>query len=241
MDGMSELLFGRISGPLEAAVTVFSLVGVLTLCVGLALLARRHEAGWWLLSFQKYPLTAARLRGITLRRFRGSDLLAPLAVAVIFAVATMLPFLSWHASSTLILGPGTDLMAFFVSAVLLGLLPAGLLGLAHRSRWAWFLIVISTLVSIVGAVLAVLLAAPVPCGACRQWLGADFPVHRRRGPSHLRLGSVEKRPGAEVFAFLSHVKAAARRSSISMTVYTNQSHRPGKVFTLAAATSCQES
>ena len=206
MDGMSELLFGRISGPLEAAVTVFSLVGVLTLCVGLALLARRHEAGWWLvagsfvfselaallgqlnllslgtntassifliaagtavrlflgagigiyglLSFQKYPLTAPRLRGITLRRFRGSDLLAPLAVAVIFAVATMLPFLSWHASSTLILGPGTDLMAFFVSAVLLGLLPAGLLGLAHRSRWAWFLIVISTLVSIVGAVLA---------------------------------------------------------------------------------------
>ena len=47
MDGMSELLFGRVDGALEATVVAMSLAGTLLMCVALAFLARRHELGWW--------------------------------------------------------------------------------------------------------------------------------------------------------------------------------------------------
>lgn len=204
MDGMSELLFGRVDGALEATVVAMSLAGTLLMCVALAFLARRHELGWWfvsgsyllagpaallgsptlgmatpltlvlyaaaaaiplalgiglgiygLLSFRKFPLTDPKTRGITLRRFTPTALLAPLAVAAVFALASLIPLLSLYATygRHLQLGLGIVLTPL-ISSFLIGLLPAGLLGLAHRGRWAWFLIVVSALVSIVDAVLS---------------------------------------------------------------------------------------
>lgn len=204
MDSLSDLLFGRVDGALEAAVVALALAGTLMMCVALALLARRHELGWWLaagsyllsgvaqllnpptlgmttpmtlvlyavaaaipmvlgiglgiyglLSFQKFPLTAPLTRGITLRRFTPTALLAPLAVAAVFAVASLIPLLSLYATygSRLQLGFGPVLIPL-ISSFLIGLLPGGLLGLAHRGRWAWFLIVVSALVSLGDAVLS---------------------------------------------------------------------------------------
>lgn len=201
---MSELLFGRVDGVLEATVMALSLLGILLMCVALAFLARRHELGWWLvsgsylltgvaklldpptlgmttpmtlvlyavaaaiplvlgiglgiyglLSFQKFPLTAPMTRGITLHRFTPTALLAPLAVAAVFAAASLIPLLSLYGAygRHQQLGSGPAL-APLITSLLIGLLPAGLLGLAHRGRWAWFLIVISALASIGSAVLS---------------------------------------------------------------------------------------
>lgn len=203
MDGMSELLFGRMVGPFEPVVVAMSVVGTLAMCGALVFLARRRELGWWLvagsfllsglsrllnqlatgaptpqslilfavgavipmvlgiglgiyglLSFQKFPLTAPSTRGITLRRFSASTVLAPLAMAVVFTLASLIPVVSLRAAY----GEGMQLslgllLVSLISGFLLGLLPAGLLGLAHRSRWAWFLTAVSALASIGATVL----------------------------------------------------------------------------------------
>ncbi|MDO5754293.1 hypothetical protein [Arthrobacter sp.] len=200
---MSELLFGRMTGPFDTVIVAMSVVGTLAMCGALAFLARRHELGWWLvtgsflfsglstllsllttgaptpqslilfaigalipmvlgiglgfyglLSFQKFPLTAPRTRGITLHRFSASTILAPLAMAAVFALASLIPVVSLRVAygEGMQLSLGLLLMSL-ISGFLLGLLPAGLLGLAHRSRWAWLLIAVSALASIGATVL----------------------------------------------------------------------------------------
>lgn len=106
-----------------------------------------------LLSFQKYPRDAPLTRAIGLRQFKGTDLVAPLAVAVVFGIAALIPALSTFATFGLWdqLPPGA-VLTVFIWGILGGLLPAGLVGLAHRCRWAWFLLVVPPLVDIYSAV-----------------------------------------------------------------------------------------
>ncbi|MGO2540627.1 MAG: hypothetical protein ACTH8J_05730 [Specibacter sp.] len=200
MDGMGELLFGRVDGGLGVAVVALRIAGVLLMCAALVLLGRRHELGWWLaagaflmpglaniaqfpatiisspmalalyaigiavplvltigvafyglLSFQKLPLSAPMTRAVTPQPFRFTDIVAPLVVALACAAASMIAVISLYLNFS---GPLTlsrlPLGALMVSGFFYGLLPAGLLGLAHRSRWAWFLVVAGSAFAILG-------------------------------------------------------------------------------------------
>ncbi|WP_104086376.1 nicotinamide mononucleotide transporter [Arthrobacter sp. GMC3] len=106
-----------------------------------------------LLWFRKAPETQPLTRDVSLRRFTPDTLVPPLLVAVIFAAANLIPVLILNASGS---GPNLQipLTPMFVSGFLGGFLAAGLLGLANRSRWAWFLIAAAALVSIAGTTLA---------------------------------------------------------------------------------------
>ncbi|NVM93460.1 hypothetical protein [Arthrobacter wenxiniae] len=105
--------------------------------------------------FRKAPLARPLVRDVALRRFRPADVVAPLAVAVVFAVAYLLPPLALSFG----LGGSGGLDRFPVvpvlaAGLLTGLLPAGLAGLAVRSRWAWLPIAGSSVASLGGVALA---------------------------------------------------------------------------------------
>ncbi|MFC8302916.1 hypothetical protein ACFUCV_04430 [Specibacter sp. NPDC057265] len=107
-----------------------------------------------LLLFRKFPREAPLTRAIALRPFSPFDVVAPLSTAVVFGLAALLPLLSVFAS----LGrftqlPPAALLNTVLFGVLAGLLPAGLVGLAHRCRWAWLLLVLPCLLDIYSAVL----------------------------------------------------------------------------------------
>ncbi len=198
MDSMFDLLFGRISGGLDAGIMALSLLGSLSLCAALFLLGRRNETAWWLVAaayllwgmssllgfsprmldsvlslllfllgvaiplilgigvgiyglllFRRFPRSAPMTRTITLRTFTGSELLLPLAVALAFGLASMIPVLSVFAEYGLWEQiPLTSLATIIVAGTLGGLLPGGLVGLAQRGRWAWFLLVFPPLLEI---------------------------------------------------------------------------------------------
>jgi hypothetical protein len=204
MDSMFDLLFGRISGGLDAGILALSLLGSLALCAALFLLGRRNETAWWLvagayllwgmssflglsprmldsglslllfflgvaiplilgigvglyglLCFRRFPLPAPMTRTITLRTFKGTELLLPLAVALAFGLAFLIPVLSVFAQYGLWdQVPLATLATVIVTGTLGGLLPGGLVGLAQRGRWAWFLLVIPPLLDMYSSVIS---------------------------------------------------------------------------------------
>lgn len=128
--------------PYLAASWIAPLVGVGAALYGLA----------W---FRKAPAAGPLARDIALRQFRPVDVAAPLLVALVFALAYLLPPL------TLSLGlAGSDGLSRFpivpvlVTGFLIGLLPGGMVGLAARSRWAWLFVAASSVVSLGGVALA---------------------------------------------------------------------------------------
>lgn len=199
-----EILFGPVIDPPHAFSLAFRILGVLIMCAGLALLARRNEVGWWLAIasfgleipaaffqisanipvspgslllylaaswiaplvgagaalyglawFRRAAMARPLVRDVALRQFRPANIVAPLLVALVFAVAVLLPPLALSFS----LAGSAGLSRFpirtvLASGFLLGLLPGGLVGLAARSRWAWLLIAVSSVVSIGGVALA---------------------------------------------------------------------------------------
>ncbi|WP_139244365.1 hypothetical protein [Arthrobacter alpinus] len=203
MDSMFDLLFGRISGGLDAGIMALSLLGSLALCAALFLLGRRNEIAWWLVAgayvlwglssllgfspraldsvlslllfllgvaiplilgigagiyglllFQRFPRQAPMTRAVTLRTFKGTELVLPLAVALVFGLASSLPVLSVFAEYGLWdQVPLPSLATIIVTGTLGGLLPGGLVGLAQRGRWAWFLLVIPPLLDIYSSVI----------------------------------------------------------------------------------------
>lgn len=113
--------------------------------------------------FRRAPASDALVRDISLRPFRGPNLVAPLAVAVVYAAASVLPAVILGAA---IAGPamapgayGSSLQLsfplgqIFLGGLLRGLLIAALVGLAQRSRWAWLLIVPAAVVALVDTAL----------------------------------------------------------------------------------------
>ena len=149
LSGLSTLLNLLTTGaPTPQSLILFAVGAVIPMVLGVGL------GIYGLLSFQKFPLTARSTRGITLHRFSAAAVLAPLAIAVVFALASLIPVVSLRAAygEAVQLSLGL-LLTSLISGFLLGLLPAGLLGLAHRGRWAWFLIAVSALVNIGATVL----------------------------------------------------------------------------------------
>jgi len=106
-----------------------------------------------LLAFRKAPATTLLTREILLRRFQATDIVGPAIIALIFAGATLIPALVLNFSMSAA-NLSLPLTAMFVGGAVQGLLPAGLVGLAHGSRWAWFLIAGAALVSIAGTTMA---------------------------------------------------------------------------------------
>lgn len=202
MYGIAELLFGRITGPLDVAALASTLLGVLLMCAALLLLARRNEAGWWLagasfllggfvqmldlpgfassspagiltfaagviiplvvsvgaagyglLQFRRLPRESLSARAVVLRRFNGVDVLLPVAVALVCAVASILVVLAFFAGFSAPLAR-LPWAALLVPAFLAALLPGALVGLAHRSRWAWLLVVVASASSVYSATMS---------------------------------------------------------------------------------------
>lgn len=143
LPGLAELFIPRGYSTSSLPVLMVHVAGnvlVLVLTAGVGV--------YGLLSFRKLPLTAPSTRAITLPKFRASHILAPLILAIVYAAASLLMigalFMARTPSSPFPVG------TLLLSGVITGLLPAGLLALAHRSHWAWFLIVAASLISIVG-------------------------------------------------------------------------------------------
>ncbi|WP_154606182.1 MULTISPECIES: hypothetical protein [Arthrobacter] len=146
------LLAGTFVVPLDfissAAVVTFYIVGswippILGIAVSL----------YGLLWFRKAPTVQPLIRDISLRRFSPTDLATPLLIALILGAANLIPVLVLNSSgsgSTL----SIPLTPMFVSGFLHGLLAAGLLGLALRSRWAWFLIAAAAVAAVGATTLA---------------------------------------------------------------------------------------
>ncbi len=108
-----------------------------------------------LAAFRKTPMDGPMVRDISLRPFRPAGAAGPLLVAVAFAVAYLLPLLVLSMG----LGGSGGWVRFPFGAVLSsgflsGLLAGGLVGLAGRSRWAWLLAAVSSVVSLGGVALA---------------------------------------------------------------------------------------
>lgn len=147
------------------------------LCAGILLLLGAGIGALGHLSFLKFPPVTPTTRNIALRPFRASDLLLPLLAAAVFSVSSVL---SLAASQPRIGNPmPVGLLAIVaVTSLLGGLLAAGLIGLAQRSRWAWFLVFASSLLGMAGATISaggavlmflyLVLAAASVCG-WRRW------------------------------------------------------------------------
>ncbi|ALE07191.1 hypothetical protein AL755_19760 [Arthrobacter sp. ERGS1:01] len=113
--------------------------------------------------FRRAPASDALVRDISRRPFHGADLVAPLAVAVVYAAATMLPVLIVGAAMPgLSATPGAygsslsvsfPLGQVFLGGLMEGLLVAALVGLAQRSRWAWLLMVPAAIAALIGTAL----------------------------------------------------------------------------------------
>lgn len=123
--------------------------GLLMFAAGVAipLAVAAGSAAYGFLSFQKLPQESPRLRTVVLRPFSVGDLLAPAAVALIYALGSMLVVASIFAgfSAPLSRIPWAPLL---LTGFLMGLLPAALVGLAHRSRWAWLLVIVASVASV---------------------------------------------------------------------------------------------
>ncbi|ALO65842.1 hypothetical protein AS189_04210 [Arthrobacter alpinus] len=199
---IGELLFGRMTGPLDIAATATTILGVLLMCAALFLIGWRNDVGWGLavaalllagiasvlpfppmllsspaaimlfgagaaiatavgvgaavyalLLFRKLPLSAPMTRAVVLRAFRAPDVVAPVAVAVVYSLASLLTvaaiFTGLHAPLS-----KAPWLTFFVTGVLAGMVPAALVGLANRSRWAWFLFFVAAIAAIYGTVMS---------------------------------------------------------------------------------------
>ncbi|MHA7270624.1 hypothetical protein [Arthrobacter sp. HLT1-20] len=126
--------------------------GLLMFTAGVAipLAVAAGSAAYGFLSFRKLPLESRQLRTVALRPFSAGDLLAPAAVALVFALGSMLLVASIFAefSAPLSRIPWASLL---LTGFLMGLLPAALVGLAHRSRWAWLLVIAASVASVYSA------------------------------------------------------------------------------------------
>ncbi|MCU6479705.1 nicotinamide mononucleotide transporter [Arthrobacter sp. A2-55] len=105
--------------------------------------------------FWRAPANGPLVRRIALRTFRPRDLVAPALVALLYAVCYVLPLVVLErvlaASRSL---AGLPLAQLLLSGFCIGLLVGGLAGLARRSRWAWLLVAVSSLVSLLGVAAA---------------------------------------------------------------------------------------
>ncbi|WP_133159173.1 hypothetical protein [Arthrobacter glacialis] len=142
LQGLAQLM--NFPGLLAASTT-----GLLMFAAGVAipLAVAVGSAAYGFLSFQKLPQASRRLRTFALRPFSGVDLLAPAAVALVYALGSMLVVASIFAgfSAPLARIPWASLL---LTGFLMGLLPAALVGLAHRSRWAWLLVIVASVASV---------------------------------------------------------------------------------------------
>jgi hypothetical protein len=125
-----------------AAASLTSLVGVGASIYGLS-------------RFWQAPANGPLVRRIALRPFRPRDLVTPALVALLYAVCYVLPLVVLDrvlaASRSL---AGFPLAQLLLSGFCIGLLVGGLAGLARRSRWAWLLVALSSLVSLLGVAAA---------------------------------------------------------------------------------------
>ena len=150
--GASFLLGGIVQMMDFPGVAVGSPAGLLMFAAGVAipLLVSLGVAAYGLLSFQKLRRDSPSTRVLQLRPFSGVDLLGPVAVALVCALASMLVVFSFFSGFSAPLAR-LPWAALLIPAFLAALLPGALVGLAHRSRWAWLLIVVASASSVYSA------------------------------------------------------------------------------------------
>lgn len=106
-----------------------------------------------LLLFRKLPLSTPMTRTVVPRLFSGTDVVAPAAVAVVYTLASLLVvaaiFTGLHAPLS-----SVPWLAVLFNGLHAGLAPAALVGLAHRSRWVWFLFVVAAIAAIYSTVMS---------------------------------------------------------------------------------------
>ncbi|PYI67913.1 hypothetical protein CVV68_08620 [Arthrobacter livingstonensis] len=150
LSGMLSLPFGFLSSPL--GVVLYIVGSWIPLLVGAAV------AWYGLLCFRRAAVAGPMVRDLYLRNFHATDAAAPLVVAVVFAAAGLIPAMVLNSGSPGAYGSGPGLSIplapLFLSGFLQGFLPAGLVGLAHRSRWAWLLIAASAVFAMAGIALS---------------------------------------------------------------------------------------
>lgn len=115
--------------------------------VAIPLAVAAGSAAYGLLSFRKLPQESRQLRSFSRRPFSGVDLLAPAAVALVYALGSALVVASVFSGFSAPLSR-IPWAALLLSGFLMGLLPAALVGLAHRSRWAWLLVIAASAASV---------------------------------------------------------------------------------------------
>lgn len=134
-----------LNSPMAMLLYVVGLAVPVVIAVGAALFG--------LLSFQKLPLSSPMTRRVMLRPFRMPDAVAPVAVAVVYALASTLAiaaiFTGLHAPLAKV-----PWFSVLFTGFLGGLVPAALVGLAQRSRWAWLLFVVGAVAAIYGTVMS---------------------------------------------------------------------------------------
>ncbi|WP_343318581.1 hypothetical protein AAFM46_14770 [Arthrobacter sp. TMP15] len=146
MPGLAELANipgSSIRSPLALLLFVSSIAVPLALTIGVGI--------YGLVAFQKFPRDSELTRAITLRQYKPTNLVAPLLMAVVYTATSLIAVVSIYLSFS---PSNLPVITMVVSGFLYGLLPAGMLGLARRSRWAWFLVASSAFVSLAGTVLA---------------------------------------------------------------------------------------
>lgn len=153
--GASFLLGGIVQMMDFPGVAVGSPAGLLMFAAGVAipLLVSLGVAAYGLLSFQKLRRDSPSTRVLQLRPFSGVDLLGPVAVALVCALASMLVVFSFFSGFSAPLAR-LPWAALLVPAFLSALLPGALVGLAHRSRWAWLLVVAASASSVYSATMS---------------------------------------------------------------------------------------
>ncbi|AIY01933.1 hypothetical protein ART_2334 [Arthrobacter sp. PAMC 25486] len=143
--GVTGIFGNGAPTPASLLLSVAGFVIPLVLSVGVAM--------YGLLLFRKHPLESGLTRAITLKQPRALDFLSPLLLAVVYGAATMLSMIAIFINIL-----GADALSRFplgqmmLTGIVAGLLPAALLGLANRSRWAWFLVVAVSALSMAGIV-----------------------------------------------------------------------------------------
>ena len=130
-----------------AAVLLFAAGAALTTVIATG------AAVYALLLFRKLPLSTPMTRTVALRPFSGPDIVGPAAVAVAYSLAASLVVV---AIFTGIHSPLSSVpwLTVLLNGLLAGLVPAALVGLANRSRWAWLLFAAAAIVAIYNTVMS---------------------------------------------------------------------------------------
>lgn len=143
----SVLRFQPILLSSPAAVLLFGAGAAMAAAVGVG------AAVYALLLFRKLPLSAPMTRTVAPRAFRAPDVVTPVAVAVVYSLASLLMVAAIFTGLHVPLDKAPWLTVF-VNGLLTGLVPAALVALANRSRWAWFLLFVAAIAAIYGTVMS---------------------------------------------------------------------------------------